>query len=145
MFKKGRLPHNTKEDGRIVVRHNHRDRKERPYKFIRISKANWKMLHVHIWEKHYGAVPEGCIITFKDGDTMNCELDNLQCITRVQHIENIRNTDNYTAKLLSHSRGRGKIDREMQKAMLSNPTLLSLKRHQLTLNKAINETANKTA
>lgn len=80
-FKKGNVPLNTLYDGAIRTRTPKKIGKL-PYKWIRISKGNWKMLHVYLWEKRYGKPPEGHIIVFKDGDTLNCVLENLELITR---------------------------------------------------------------
>lgn len=91
MFKKGNLPVNTKHDGAIAIRYEKlRDGSTRPYKWIRISKANWKMLHVLTWEKKYGPVPKGHIVVFKDKNTMNLKLQNLELITKEENMR--RNT-----------------------------------------------------
>ena len=37
------------------------------------------------WEKHNGKVPVGHLITFKDGNHRNCNIENLMCITRSVH------------------------------------------------------------
>lgn len=82
-FKKGHQPYQTKEnDGVIVIRNSHKDRNERPYKWIRISVGNWQMLHVYNWVKSNGQVPKGYIVVFKSADTMNCDKENLMLITR---------------------------------------------------------------
>ena len=78
LFQKGHRPHNTKEDGTISIR----DINGKPYQFIRISLNNWKLYHRHIWENQHGPIPEGMHCSFKDGNTMNCEIENLELITR---------------------------------------------------------------
>ncbi len=90
MFKPGQVPQNTLIDGMIVTRHNHKERDSKPYKWIRISKMNWEMLHVYNWKQVNGPVPKGMIIVFKNGDTLNCEVDNLELITRRENMH--RNT-----------------------------------------------------
>jgi hypothetical protein len=84
-FKKGHKPKNTLQDGAITVRTDHKNRSGRKYQWIRISEGKWELLHKHIWEKANGAVPEGHCLWFKDGDSMNVTLDNLECITRVEN------------------------------------------------------------
>lgn len=86
-FKKGQEPHNTKYDGAITIRH---DSTNRPYKYIRISKGNWVLLHRYVWEKANGPIPPGMNILFKDGDTMNCELENLEMVSDSENMK--RNT-----------------------------------------------------
>lgn len=80
-FKKGQLPHNTKFDGCIRVQP---DKSGRSYKYIRLSLGNWIPLHRHIWSLVHGDPGEN-IIRFKDGNTMNCDIDNLMLISRGQN------------------------------------------------------------
>ena len=86
-FKKGRLPHNTKEDGVISIR---KDKRGVPNKFIRVALRKWEYLSRHTWRQHNGPIPPGHCITFADGDTMNCDIENLLCISRKENME--RNT-----------------------------------------------------
>ena len=109
-FKKGRLPHNTKEDGHISIRHN-KPRKVK-YKWIRISKGNWKELHRHIWEQTYGDIPRGCNIIFKDGNTLNCDIDNLVMVTNNELM--YKNTiQRYPAEMQKAFRLIGKLTRKI--------------------------------
>ncbi|NIS38031.1 HNH endonuclease, partial [Candidatus Saccharibacteria bacterium] len=78
-FKKGNIPPNTKYDGAITIRHNYK--RGMAYKHIRISKNNWMMYHVYVWEKHHGPVPKNHIIVFKNRDTLDCRIENLECIS----------------------------------------------------------------
>lgn len=91
-FKKGQTPHNAIgfKDGDIVTRHNHKDRNSPPYQWIRISKGKWEMYHVNLWKQHNGNIPDGYIIVFKDKNTMNVVIDNLECITKKENM--IRNS-----------------------------------------------------
>lgn len=86
-FKKGQLPHNTKKDGEIVIRHNHLDRNEKPYKWIRVKLGHWMMLQRYVWEQKHGKLPKGAIVRFKDGNTMNCSIRNLTLITQAKNME----------------------------------------------------------
>lgn len=85
-FKKGHKPANTLSNGVITIRHNHKDRNAHPYAWIRIRKAKWKMVHVWMWEKKYGRIPKNKIVVFKDGNTMNLQLSNLELITREENM-----------------------------------------------------------
>jgi len=82
-FKKGMKGHNELHDGAITIRIDNRNR---PYKFIRKAKAKWEALHVHLWEKEYGSIPPGHVIIFKNFDTLNCELSNLEMITKSENM-----------------------------------------------------------
>jgi hypothetical protein len=86
-FKKGHLPHNAKCDGYISVRV---DSHGRPYAHVRIAQGKFDLLHRHIWQQHYGPVPEGKIVAFKNGDTSNFRIENLELITREENM--LRNT-----------------------------------------------------
>ncbi len=83
MFKKGIVPHNTKYDGCITVRVD--TKAQIPYQYIRLSKGKWEQYHRVVWEQAHGTIPAGFIIRFKDGDTMNASLDNLELVCRSQH------------------------------------------------------------
>jgi hypothetical protein len=113
-FPKGLLPHNTKEDGLIVRRV---DNSGRPYMYIREKVGKWELYHRHLWRKHFGEIPKGLIVAFKDGNSENCVIDNLELVDRKTNMlrntihnlpEDIRNT-----KLLIGSLNR-KINRHEQ-------------------------------
>jgi hypothetical protein len=134
-FKKGNLPKNTLYNGAVSIR---KDNRGVPYKHIRISQAVWKHLHVQIWEEKNGPTPEGHCIVFKDGDTMNCNIENLECISK--HENMLRNSasinlpDSFVAHLLA-----GKRYKHIKKEILDRPELIELKRQSLILNRLKNE------
>lgn len=119
-FKKGHKPHNSKFDGAISIRYDHKDRGGAPYMWIRISEGEWEQYSRYQYKKHIGPIPEGHLVTFKDGDTLNCEPENLTTITRAENAHRNRDweksmqtmrenrnhpsihlTDNYVAALLA--------------------------------------------
>lgn len=132
-FRKGHVPAGTLSDGHITIRHNHKERNAAPYKWIRISKGKWKMLHVFNWEKKHGPVPKGKIIVFKDGDTMNCDPDNLMDITRAEHAERCRTLNKYIAARLAQK------NPELREEFLKHPELIEAKKQQYILNRKIKE------
>lgn len=77
-FQKGHLPHNTLHDGAIRPRMDEHS----PYLYVRLAKRKWELLHRVVWEQHYGKIPEGMMVTFKDGNTKNCAIENLMLTTR---------------------------------------------------------------
>ncbi|MDA3943681.1 MAG: HNH endonuclease signature motif containing protein [Bacteroidetes bacterium] len=94
-FKKGHEPINTKHDGYISIR---KDSHGRPYAHIRISKGRFDLLHRYIWKQHNGPVPDDKIVTFKNGDTSDFRIENLELITREENM--LRNTrHNYPIEL----------------------------------------------
>lgn len=86
-FKKGSVPHNTKHDGAISLRC---DKSGIKYFFIRISKAKWIPYHHHLWTEANGPIPKGHIVVFKDKNSMNCKLENLEVISYAENMK--RNT-----------------------------------------------------
>lgn len=93
-IKKGHIPQNTKEcDGVITIRNDHEKRNGRKYQYIRLSLANWKPLHVYNWEQSQGEIPKGYCLWFKDGNSLNADISNLELITRQENLR--RNRSNY--------------------------------------------------
>jgi hypothetical protein len=82
-FKKGNLPKNTKHDGYISVR---KDSKGRYYAYIRISKGKFELLHRHLWIQENGAIPKGMNVAFKNGNSLDCRLENLEVITKGENM-----------------------------------------------------------
>lgn len=83
-FKKGDVPKSTKNVGHERVMKS-------GYIHVKVDdklygdKKNWKSKQRHIWEQHYGAVPEGYVVIFADGDTRNFDIDNLVLISRKEN------------------------------------------------------------
>lgn len=77
-FKNGHKPHNTKYNGAVSVRS---DSSGVSYLYIRIEEGKWELLHRKIWEQHYGPIPKGYNIVFKDGDQGNVSIDNLEMVS----------------------------------------------------------------
>ena len=44
------------------------------------NKKNWIQKHRYVWEKHNGKVPKGYKIVFLDGNCLNCDISNLDCV-----------------------------------------------------------------
>lgn len=75
-FKKGSIPHNIKGLG------HERICKNQGYVMINIGKRNYALKHRLIWEQHFGPVPEGMIIAFKDHNKLNVTLENLELVSK---------------------------------------------------------------
>ncbi len=86
-FKKGSTPPNTKYDGYVSVRN---DSHGTAYAHIRVSAGRFKLLHRHIWEQQNGPILAGHVVTFKNGNTSDFRLENLELITHKQNM--LRNT-----------------------------------------------------
>ena len=76
-FKKHNLPHNTVPVGTEVrdrdgyLKRKVSDRRDIP------SRRNWVYVHRLLWEQHNGPIPNGHIVTFRDGDRTNIVIENL--------------------------------------------------------------------
>jgi hypothetical protein len=85
MFKPGNRPHNWKPDGSIVERKD-TDLSGRVYLYYKLSDSKWILYHNKIWIDANGPIPNKHIIIFKDGNTRNCQLENLQCISMKDNV-----------------------------------------------------------
>ena len=82
MFKKGNRPHNWKPDGTIVER---KDSSNRTYLYYKISDSNWVLYHNKIWIDYHGKIPAKHVISFKDGNTLNCVISNLELLSMAEN------------------------------------------------------------
>lgn len=115
-FKKGQLPHNAVgfKNGDISVRQCHPNSNGKSYKWIRVNLGKWMLLHIHVWEKKNGKLPKGHCLWFKDGNSMNCTLKNLELITRAENMR--RNTiHNLPKELVQVTQLRGALTRQINK------------------------------
>lgn len=78
-FHKGYVPPNTRTDGEFSDR---MDKSGYTYRYIRTSLAKWELYHRIVWQQAHGTIPSGSLITFKDGNALNCSLNNLEVITK---------------------------------------------------------------
>lgn len=93
-FKNGHLPHNTKHDGAIVIRTDNRGRK---MKHVRVALSKWEYLHRKIWKDVHGDIPKGHCVVFKNGNEMDCRLENLECVSRSELLQRNRGAIDYRA------------------------------------------------
>lgn len=84
-FKKGNMPQTHLPVGSVTIR-RYSDKRKKPYMWEKVEEPNkWRMKHVLEWERHNGPVPEGMIVIFADGDTLNPDISNLIIVTKAQH------------------------------------------------------------
>lgn len=82
-FKNGNRPFNEMPVGTIVV--NSDGYKLRKIRMDGTLWERWEFLHRAIWEEAHGPIPKGGYIIFKDGNKLNCTLDNLAMISRAEN------------------------------------------------------------
>jgi hypothetical protein len=135
-FQKGQTPHNAIgfKNGHVSIR-KHKNKKE--YKFIRMGISKWVPLHKVEWEKVNGKMPAGHCLWFKDGNTMNVDLSNLELITRAENVRrnsgSLNLADGYVALMLA-----GRNNKELIPELKKNKPLIELKRQSIILNRTIN-------
>lgn len=106
-FKKGNLPHNTREDGDLSLRAD-------GYIWMRTGLAKWEMLHRVIYSRHHG-IELTCQdnIIFKDGNHNNFEIENLLLVSHEELME--RNTiHRYPEDLKEVMRALSKLKRKIK-------------------------------
>lgn len=81
-FKKGNKPHNTLGLNTLVVRP---DSSGRDYTYIK-TKQGLELYHRYLWSQHFGKIPKGMIIIFKDQNTKNLEINNLKMISKEENM-----------------------------------------------------------
>ena len=60
--------------------------------FVKVADPNvWQARAKVVWERHNGQLPRGMVIHHKDRNPLNDEPENLQAMTRAEHIEEHRN------------------------------------------------------
>lgn len=83
-FTKGNAPANRKpigsericsKEGYVLIKVNEEDPNTG-------SPTRYKHKHVHIYEQHYGPVPDGMVVVFKDSDILNFDPENLVLVSR---------------------------------------------------------------
>jgi len=88
-FRKGNIPPNRVPIGTISKRWHKKDKKY--YLYIKTGQDNWELLHRYVWRKHKGDITEGHVITFRDLNSENCQVNNLMLLSRSENMERNRN------------------------------------------------------
>lgn len=86
-FRKGHVPKNLKPLGTERIN-------KYGYIEIKVAERNpytghptrYRLKHQMVWESVNGPAPEGHIVIFRDGDKMNCVIENLACISRAEGV-----------------------------------------------------------
>lgn len=81
-FRKGHRPANELPVGTISLgKHGYLIRKKQ---MDGGQWERWEFVHRAVWEEHNGKVPDGMIVMFKDGNKLNCSIDNLMLARRAE-------------------------------------------------------------
>jgi len=107
-FKKGQLPHNTKEIGYERVDNE-------GYILIKTElRGKLKLKHREVWKQHYGSIPKGHNVQFKDGNRQNCAIENLYLISRNEQVRK-NSILNLPLEVRTAYRAIGNIKKEINK------------------------------
>lgn len=89
-FKKGMRPINKVTVGTVRIR---KDKQGKPRAFVKVAEPNkWEYRAVKVWEEHHGCeVPPGMVVHHRDRNSLNDHPDNLEAMTRADHINEHRN------------------------------------------------------
>lgn len=105
-----------------------------PVKYIKTKNGYQRLAHFN-WIKANGQIPKGYVIRIKNGDPMNCEIANLECITKAQNgMKNsaaINLSDGWVLHCIANRQP------ELQKELLKYPELIQLARTNYLLKKEI--------
>ena len=86
-FKKGHVPLNHKPVGSKRI-----TKGENGYHEVKTSEPNeWKLAHRIVWQRHYGEIPAGMIIIFRDDNKSNINIANLEMISRKDNMRRNHN------------------------------------------------------
>lgn len=106
LFQRGHRPFNVLPVGSITSTSD-------GYRKVKIAEPNkWQHLHRYNWVEAHGPIPDGMCLAFKDGDRTNCEVSNLELITRAERCR--RNSiHKYPPEVRATIRVLGKLRREI--------------------------------
>lgn len=82
-----------------------RNEKGKIYIWIKPEGRRMMPKHRWLWEQAYGPIPKGHNVQFKDGNTLNCVLDNLYLISRAAQVR--KNWDNLPDERKAACRAKG--------------------------------------
>lgn len=116
-FRKGLVPHNHKPIGyERINRDGYIEVKVRDEKYTR----NFELKHRFIWEKHFGTIPESHNIQFKDGNKLNCKIENLYMISRADQVSTENTIHRYPAELKTAIRRINKLQKQIKQNEQTN-------------------------
>lgn len=112
LFGKGHMPHNHVPVGTEAKTTD-------GYWKVKVGEPKeWKFKHILLWEEHYGAVPEGMFVYFKDRNRDNVTIENLAITNRADH--GYRTMQNRPMELKQLYQLKGALRRQLNKIGDSN-------------------------
>lgn len=93
------------EEGEIRIWHTG----EYKTQYIKIN-GRFTQYSRYLYRKHYGSIPKGHKIRFKDGNTLNCVIENLECVS-CAHMAQINSYHRYPIELKRTIRTLNKLNK----------------------------------
>jgi len=112
-YKKGNLPHNTLQDFSVAKR---KDKSGITYLYIRVKLSKWVPLHRYVWEQANGLVLKDHNIVFKDRNSLNCNLDNLEMLSNAELL-NRNSAHRFGPEIFKIIQLRGALNRQINKRL----------------------------
>lgn len=117
-FKKGTTPPNKTPVGAVKIRHRH-NRPDGPRAWVKVAEpSTWKLRAVVVWESVNGPVPKGFVVHHLNHNQLDDRIENLQALTRAEHLAEHRDEFDHQARL-ERSRATRRAKREMAQAEAS--------------------------
>ena len=108
-FQKGSVPATAKPVGH--------ERMQKGYVMIK-APGKRKMMRKHhwVWEEHYGKIPKGYNIQFRDGNRQNFDISNLYIISRSEQMKNENSLyARYPKEIQLAIQAKGALNRQINK------------------------------
>lgn len=112
-FKKGQSPYNSLPIGVETIR---KDKGGRDYVMVKVEGAK-KLVYknIHVWENHHKRKkPKGHNVIFKDGDTMNFDINNLELVSDSELMK-LNSIHHYSEELREIIKLKNKLKKELCK------------------------------
>lgn len=77
----------------------------------------WQAVHHIVWQQHHGAIPEGYVVAFKDGNSMHTAIENLVCVSRSAHAATNRYglPQKFAPLIAAHQQLQSEIEKQLNK------------------------------
>lgn len=75
---------------------------------------DWRRKAHVVWERHHGTIPDGGVITFADGDSLNCEPENLRISSKTDIMQH-NSIHNLPPEIVQLYRAKGQIIRAINR------------------------------
>ena len=101
-FKPGQQPHNTRPVGYERIDKD-------GYILVKVEGERKMVLkHRYVWQQAHGEIPDGYCVSFRDGNRLNCSLENLELISREDAARRTAHAETPEARAACVTKGQAK-------------------------------------